>query len=123
AGGPAGSPRWWRARSAVRVVACLLVGGAPASSIGPSLAAAAQPVVGTLPEYSLAVWHGFHPPFFMSLVAIGGGIAVYLRLRPHQQAGRFADPPGLGRVNGRRVLQRPLIGRACPRRRPSRCCA
>src|SRR5690606_2611739 len=68
---PAEPPRWMRVPIEVLVVACLIVGVAPASSIGPSLAAAAQPVVGTLPEYSLAVWHGFPPPVFMSLVAIG----------------------------------------------------
>ena len=52
----------------------------PAWTIGPVLALAAQPVVGgTLPAYSLAVWHGFNTPLVMGLIATAGGVLVYLR--------------------------------------------
>jgi len=58
---PKEPPRWMRIPVELLVLACLIVGVAPSISIGPSLAAAARPVVGgVLPEYSLAIWHGFN---------------------------------------------------------------
>jgi multicomponent K+:H+ antiporter subunit A len=108
---PEEPPRWMRIPVDLLVVACLVVGIAPAISIGPSLATAALPVVGgELPAYSLAVWHGFHAPFFMSLVAISGGVAGYLLLRRPQERGRFENPPGLERLNGRRLFESALAG-------------
>jgi len=68
---PEDAPRWMLAPIQLLVLACLIVGIVPAISIGSSLATAAGPVVGGgLPDYSLAVWHGFNLPFVMSLVAI-----------------------------------------------------
>jgi multicomponent K+:H+ antiporter subunit A len=107
---PEEPPRWMRIPVELLVVVCLIVGVAPALSIGPLLAAAAGPVVGgKLPSYSLAVWHGFHAPFAMSLVAIAGGIVGYLWLRGAQKRGRFQDPPGLARFNGRRIFESGLV--------------
>ncbi|BBN54469.1 hypothetical protein TRE132_25940 [Pseudomonas chlororaphis subsp. aurantiaca] len=75
-------PRWMRAPVELLVFTCLLVGIFPAQMVGPLLAAAAQPVVGgTLPEYSLAIWHGLNAPIIMSLIAMSGGIVLYLLLR------------------------------------------
>ena len=49
---PEEAPRWMRLPIALLVLTCLVVGVAPASSIGPFLAAAARPVLGgVLPEY------------------------------------------------------------------------
>lgn len=108
---PEEPPRWMRIPVDLLVVACVVVGVAPAISIGPSLAAAARPVVGgELPEYSLAVWHGFHAPFVMSLVAISGGIVGYLWLRGQQMRGRLENPPGLERLNGRRLFESTMVG-------------
>ena len=85
---PEEPPRWMRVPVDLLVLACLIVGVAPSISIGPSLAAAARPVVGgVLPEYSLAVWHGFNAPFVMSLVAIAGGIARLPWLLHRQRCG------------------------------------
>ena len=42
----------------------------------------------TLPPYSLAVWHGFNAPLVMSLVAMAGGVALYVALRRQLQARR-----------------------------------
>ncbi|HEY1088619.1 MAG TPA: proton-conducting transporter membrane subunit, partial [Archangium sp.] len=106
---PEEPPRWMRIPIEFLVLCCLVVGVAPALSIGPSLAVAAAPVVGgTLPEYSLAIWHGFNLPFVMSLVAIVGGVFGYLWLRKRQAVGRFADPPLVARFNARRLFARVL---------------
>ena len=66
------------------VLACLVVGIAPGLTVGPVLDTAVRAVLGpAIPEYSLAVWHGFTPELLMSVVAIGGGVAVYLMLRSY----------------------------------------
>lgn len=108
---PEEAPRWMRIPIELLVLACLIVGVVPAISIGPSLAAAAHPVVGgVLPEYSLAVWHGLNAPLFMSLVAISGGIVGYLWLSRHQRRGRFQEAPFVERFNGRRLFESALVG-------------
>jgi multicomponent K+:H+ antiporter subunit A len=108
---PEEAPRWMRTPIELLVLSCLVVGIVPAISIGPSLAAAARPVVGgTLPEYSLAIWHGFNLPFVMSLVAISGGVMGYLWLRKHQERGRFPDAPLVATLNGRRLFESWLVG-------------
>jgi multicomponent K+:H+ antiporter subunit A len=108
---PEEAPSWMRTPIWFLVLSCLIVGVAPAFSIGPSLAAAALPVVGgTLPDYSLAVWHGFNMPFAMSFVAVSVGVAGYLWLRRHQERGRLQDAPLVARLNGRRLFESALIG-------------
>jgi multicomponent K+:H+ antiporter subunit A len=107
---PEEPPRWMRIPVDLLVIACLVVGVAPAISIGPSLQAAARPVVGgVLPEYSLAVWHGFNAPLIMSLVAIAGGAAGYLWLRKQQLRGRLVRAPLADRLDGGRLFERALI--------------
>ena len=107
---PEEAPRWMRTPIALLVLSCLIVGIVPALSIAPLLAAAARPVVGgVLPQYSLAVWHGFNAPVFMSLIAIAGGIVGYLWLRNHQRRGRLQDAPFVARLNGRRLFESGLI--------------
>jgi multicomponent K+:H+ antiporter subunit A len=79
---PEEPPRWMRLPVTVLVLACLVVGVAPAASIGPLLEAASRQVVGEpLPEFSLKVWHGFTPALFMSVVALVGGALLHLGLR------------------------------------------
>ncbi len=103
-------PRWMRAPVELLVFTCLLVGIFPAQMVGPLLAAAAQPVVGgTLPEYSLAIWHGLNAPIIMSLIAMSGGIVLYLLLRAPLVRGHFAYPPLVGRFNGKRLFERSLV--------------
>ncbi|WP_095157581.1 monovalent cation/H+ antiporter subunit A [Pseudomonas sp. Irchel 3E13] len=100
-------PRWMRAPVELLVLTCLVVGIFPAQSVGPLLAAAALPVVGgTLPEYSLAVWHGWNAPLIMSLIAMCGGILLYLALRTQLQQGRFRHPPLIERFNGKRLFEK-----------------
>jgi len=104
-------PHWMRVPVELLVLACLVVGIFPAWSVGRYLDAAAAPVVGgELPAFSLAVWHGFNTPFVMSLVALGGGIALYLLLRSLRQAGKVDAPPLIYRVSGPRLFARVLAG-------------
>ncbi|PSS52718.1 monovalent cation/H+ antiporter subunit A [Pseudomonas sp. BBP2017] len=99
-------PRWMRAPVELLVLTCLVVGMFPAQSVGPLLAAAALPVVGgTLPEYSLAIWHGWNAPLVMSLIAMSGGIVLYLLLRNQLKLGRFPYPPLIERFNGKRLFE------------------
>ncbi|KQM79961.1 monovalent cation/H+ antiporter subunit A [Xylophilus sp. Leaf220] len=102
-------PHWMRVPVELLVLACLVVGVVPELSIGRVLGTSALPVVGdTLPEYSLAVWHGFNLPFAMSLVALGGGIVVYLAVRAQLRSGRIVRAPLVGLLDGQRIFHRVL---------------
>ena len=100
---------WMRVPVELLVLACVVVGTLPAWSIGGVLATAAQPVVGgTLPEYSLALWHGFNTPLLMSLIATGGGLLVYLRFAERLRLRRGRAAPGLQRLDGKRLFEQLL---------------
>jgi multicomponent K+:H+ antiporter subunit A len=103
-------PRWMRWPVEVLVLICLIVGVAPAWSIGPILEISARPVVVHLPEYDLAVWHGFNAPFAMSLVALVVGTIAYRWLGPRIDRGEIARPPLVGRLDGRRAFASALTG-------------
>jgi len=103
-------PRWMLLPSALLVLMCLLVGIVPSLTVGPFLATAAQSILGeNMPDYSLAVWHGFNLPLAMSLVATTAGVLLYLALRAHQRAnpGRV---PFIYRLDGRRTFEALLDG-------------
>ncbi|MBT9567168.1 MAG: monovalent cation/H+ antiporter subunit A, partial [Thiobacillus sp.] len=71
-------PRWMRVPVEVLVVLCLVVGIAPALTVGSLLAVAAQGTLqSALPDYHLALWHGVNPALIMSLVALTGGALIY----------------------------------------------
>ena len=75
-------PRFMRIPVEILVILCLAVGVAPALTIAPVLHAAAQGVLGeNVPNYSLAIWHGFNTPLMMSLVGLAAGIALYFGIR------------------------------------------
>ncbi|MCW3149072.1 monovalent cation/H+ antiporter subunit A [Stutzerimonas stutzeri] len=62
----------------VLVLLCLLVGMLPAYTVAPLLAAAvAASLNGDVPQYSLAIWHGFNLPLAMSFIALAGGVLIY----------------------------------------------
>ncbi|MCW5622218.1 MAG: monovalent cation/H+ antiporter subunit A [Burkholderiales bacterium] len=89
--------------SALLVGACLLVGVLPARTVGPLLETAAVSILGpVLPEYQLAVWHGFTIPLLMSFVALAGGIALYLILYWRKRT--LVPTPLLSRFNSRRIF-------------------
>lgn len=101
---------WMRLPIALLVLACLVVGIVPELSIGRVLAVAARPVLGgDLPEYSLAIWHGFSAPLAMSLVAMVGGVLLYVALGRRRAAGRLQAAPLLGRLDGRRAFNAVLV--------------
>ena len=103
-------PRWMRAPVELLVFTCLMVGIFPAQTVGPLLAAAARPVVGgELPEYSLAIWHGLNAPMIMSLIAMSGGIVLYVLLRKQLKLNRFPLPPLIRFFNGKRFFERSLV--------------
>ena len=103
-------PRWMRAPVELLVFTCLLVGIFPAQVVGSILAAAALPVVGgVLPQYSLAIWHGWNAPMIMSLVAMSGGVVLYLLLRKQLKLGRIKYPPLISYFNGKRGFERCLV--------------
>src|SRR5690606_18311073 len=97
---------WMRVPVELLVLACIVVGTLPAWSIGPLLATAAQPVVGgTLPAYSLSVWHGFNTPLVMSLIATAGGVVVSVLFARRWRWREDSLAPGLLGLNGRRVSE------------------
>lgn len=102
---PEEPPRWMRVPVEVLVLLCLVVGIAPAVSIGPILDAAARQVVGgPPPAYSLEIWHGFTPPLLMSALALGGGGVLYRLLRPLEARRERRGGRTLERWNGARLF-------------------
>jgi len=95
-------PRWMKVPVEILVVICVAVGMLPAWTFGPLLAAAAAATLqGDLPDYSLAIWHGFTPAMAMSVVALIGGITIYTLRRPlfawHERT--------VGRIDARTLYQ------------------
>jgi multicomponent K+:H+ antiporter subunit A len=103
--------RWMRVPIELLVVACLVVGIVPNLSIGPLLATAAAPVVGgQLPEYSLAIWHGFNAPLAMSLVALVGGAALYKVFGERFKRRPLRGAPMMDRADGKQAFEALLGG-------------
>jgi len=97
--------RWMRVPIEILVLLCLVVGMLPQWSIGPALDLAARPVVGgTMPYFSLAVWHGFNKPLIMSTIALIGGITLFLLLHRGLESGRIDRVPLLQGIDGERVF-------------------
>ena len=101
-------PAWMRAPVEILVLACIIVGLLPAATVGPYLHLAVQSVLGdATPQYSLAVWHGFNQPLFMSFVALGGGVLLYLTLQRYLLKGTENTP--LIRLEARRVFEKTMV--------------
>ncbi len=76
-------PRWMQVPVEILVGICLLVGIVPAYTVGPLLSVAVAGVLQAEPPvYSLAIWHGFNAALVMSIVALVGGVLVYIGRRP-----------------------------------------
>ncbi len=92
-------PRFMRVPVEILVVVCLAVGVFPAVTIAPMLAVAAQATlnlrgVEQLPAYSLAIWHGLNFPLLMSVVAMSGGVLLYVVLQKKINLHTIARLPG-----------------------------
>jgi multicomponent K+:H+ antiporter subunit A len=75
--------RWMKVPVEILVALCLLVGIFPALTVEPILAVASVGVLqGPLPEHDLAIWHGFSPALWMSVIALIGGGLTYLGRQP-----------------------------------------
>ena len=100
-------PHWMRVPVELLVLICLLVGIFPAWTVGAFLNAAALPVVGgNLPYFSLAVWHGINTPLIMSIVALLGGVVLYMALRWLRKQEVLGDEaPLFSRIDGQRVFE------------------
>jgi multicomponent K+:H+ antiporter subunit A len=98
-------PHWMKVPVEVLVALCLLVGILPALTVEPILALAAGAVLqGPLPAHDLAIWHGFSPALWMSVIALIGGILLYVGRKPlFALHVRFED-----RLSARRVYDRLL---------------
>jgi multicomponent K+:H+ antiporter subunit A len=91
-------PRWMRVPVELLVVLCLLVGLLPAATVGPLLALGARDVLGgTLPEYSLSIWHGWNAPLALSLLALASGTALYFWLARARALHGIDEEPGAGK--------------------------
>jgi multicomponent K+:H+ antiporter subunit A len=76
-------PRWMKVPVEVLVALCLLVGILPALTVEPILALAAGAVLqAPLPDHDLAIWHGFNPALWMSVIALIGGGLMYAARKP-----------------------------------------
>ncbi|UUX94915.1 monovalent cation/H+ antiporter subunit A [Aquabacterium sp. J223] len=103
------------------VVACLVVGMLPAATVGPLVRVAAGAVLvdTPLPDYHLALWHGLNWPLLMSMVALLGGVAMYLALQRRWNL-HLHHPRG---VTGRLLFTRAVDGAFAGARRITRALA
>ncbi|WP_448383694.1 monovalent cation/H+ antiporter subunit A [Desulfosoma sp.] len=75
---PHEAPAWMKVPVTVLTGVCLVVGLFPDQTVRPFLdAASAAVLMGPPPEYSLALWHGFTPPFLLSACVMAGGVGLY----------------------------------------------
>jgi multicomponent K+:H+ antiporter subunit A len=108
-------PRFMRLPVELLVVVCLAVGLLPAFFVGPTLAVAAQAAVfgvpgEALPPYTLAIWHGLNLPLAMSVLAVGGGVALYFGLQRFINLHRVVQLPGGLKRGGRELFTALLDG-------------
>lgn len=98
-------PLFMKLPIAVLVAVCLLVGVLPAATLGPLVGVSAAAVLqAPLPEYDLALWHGFNLPLAMSAVALVGGTVMYAALQRHFNL-HLHHPP---RITGRLLFVQSL---------------
>ena len=102
-------PVWMRRPVEVLVLLCVLVGLFPNLTIGPFLRSAAVSAVGfDLPYYSLAIWHGFNVPLLLSMVALAGGVLLYVVFGRSINANPHGGPWALRRINGGYLFERSM---------------
>ncbi|EJF91590.1 monovalent cation/H+ antiporter subunit A [Bartonella tamiae] len=91
------------------VFLCLVVGIFPNFTVGPILHNAVVSVLGAAtPHYSLALWHGLDTPLIMSMIAIVGGILLYVFARQYLRS-RDDGPLFFKHWKGQRIFDRVLV--------------
>jgi len=79
---PSEPPRYMRVPIEVLVALCLMVGIIPNFIVNDILTAASVAVLGGfVPEFKVALWHGFNLPLLMSGIAVCGGLLLYSQRR------------------------------------------
>jgi multicomponent K+:H+ antiporter subunit A len=99
------------------VVACVLVGTLPGRTIGPFLHIGVAAILGDgVPDYSLKVWHGLTAPLAMSVLALVGGVLIYLQMYRRSERA-MGLPPVRAPVDGRRAFDIVMVAiiRVCDR--------
>ena len=95
----------------ILVTMCILVGLLPAVTFGPLVQVAATAMVGQpLPEYHLAIWHGFNLPLLMSAVAVAAGVGVYLWLARAKRLHGISSERWFGPLTGRQIFDGVIDG-------------
>lgn len=99
-------PHWMRVPVELLVLICLAVGVLPQLVIQAVLVTAATPVVaGNLPQFDLALWHGFNLPLVMSFVALFGGIGLYWWMRRGMNVSGVKAAPVIGIFSGKKLFR------------------
>lgn len=79
----------------ILVALVVVIGLFPEATVGPLVRATAGAVIGgPVPDFHLALWHGFTPALFMSIVAVVAGLFTlrrYVDVRAKWQAGPHPD--------------------------------
>jgi multicomponent K+:H+ antiporter subunit A len=79
---PSEAPRYMRVPIEILVALCLVVGIFPSFVVDDILKAASFAVLGGyVPEFKVALWHGFNLPLLMSTIAVFGGLVLYTQRR------------------------------------------
>ncbi len=88
------------------VTLCIVVGLLPALTFGPLVHVAATALVGkALPDYYLAIWHGFNLPLLMSVIALVVGVALYFWLAKGKRLHRISSEDWFGAATGRAIFE------------------
>jgi multicomponent K+:H+ antiporter subunit A len=104
-------PLGMKAPVVLLAVVCVVVGLFPAMVAGPLVQAAATAMAGkALPEYHLALWHGFNLPLLMGAVALAGGVALYLLLARARRLHGILSEDWFGPATGRVLFERGIDG-------------
>jgi multicomponent K+:H+ antiporter subunit A len=103
--------RWMRIPIELLVLACIAIGLVPNLTIGPVLAGAARAVLGPrTPDYDLAIWHGFNAPLAMSVLALAGGVGLYVAFGRRINTNPRGGPWLMDRLDGGWLFERAMTG-------------
>ncbi|MDO9165809.1 MAG: monovalent cation/H+ antiporter subunit A [Rhodoferax sp.] len=98
-------PLGMKAPVALLAALCVVVGVAPALTLGPLVLVASTAMLGKAPpEFHLAIWHGANLPLLLSLLALGGGVGLYFALARGGRLHRLSSEHWFGPLTGPNVF-------------------